>query len=365
MRVDVVTGRDGLDALRPDWNALLESSQAPSVFLTWEWVSTWWGVYGAGAQLYVLTVRDAAGQLVAIAPFQRRRQRGFGRDGRGHVCFIGDGGDVTPEYLNVIALTGSERAVARTLVEFLTQDPGVGAIELRPMPEHSPMLLALQVAFGSQSGVMDCTYDAACPMMQLPATPEAFVAGQSRNYRKKVGEYHRRAERDLGATLRRAGSVDDVRHDMRQLASLHQLRWGGRSGSFRSPEYLTFHEALAQTFFDRGWLRLFALESAGRPLAMTYCFAYAGRYSFYQSGRDPEFARYRVGLLLMHLVVQEAIRDGASVFDFLRGEEEYKFHWAKTTTRSLRVSYWKSVPGWLHGQFQEQWQRLRVPGGWR
>lgn len=365
MHVEAITDRRGLDRLRPEWNGLLERTQAPSVFLTWEWVSTWWSVYGPGTELYVLAVRDEAGQLIAIAPLQRQPQRGRVGDARVRVRFIGDGGDVTPEYLNVITRPGAEEAAAGALVGHLCRDEGVGAIELRPMPERSPMPQALRAAFGSQSGLVDCAHDATCPVLDLPGTPEAFLSGQSRNYRKKIGEYQRRAARDLRVTLRRARTADEVREDMRELARLHRLRWNDLSGSFRSPQYVAFHQGLALDFLDRGWLRLFSLESDGRRLAMVYCFAYAGRYSFYQSGRDPEFARHRVGLVLMHQVIQEAIAEGATVFDFLRGEEEYKFHWARGSEHSLRLSYWKSLPGWLHGQIHDGLQRLGMRGNSR
>jgi hypothetical protein len=48
----------------------------------------------------------------------------------------------------------------------------------------------------------------------------------------------------------------------------------------------------------------------------------------------------------MHKVIQESIRDGAAVFDFLSGDEAYKGRWATGRRFGYRVSYWKSTSAW-------------------
>jgi CelD/BcsL family acetyltransferase involved in cellulose biosynthesis len=136
---------------------------------------------------------------------------------------------------------------------------------------------------------------------------------------------------------------------MRSLVSLHRKRWNGLSNAFRSANYMLFHERLSELFLDRGWVRLFSLEAGKRPLAHLYCFAYSGRYYYYQAGRDPDYAKYRVGLLLMHHAIQAAINEGASTFDFLSGEEEYKYRWSTSTIQNLCFQHWKTLPARLIG----------------
>lgn len=129
---------------------------------------------------------------------------------------------------------------------------------------------------------------------------------------------------------------------MTALVSLHHKRWRGASRAFLSDRYRVFHDRLTMSMLERRWLRLFTLEKGGTPVASLYCFAYGKRYSFYQGGRDPNYAGHRVGLVLMHKVIQEAINEGAEVFDFLRGDEDYKYRWATTEVRNVRLVYWKS-----------------------
>ena len=46
MRVVQMQSEADLRALKPAWDALLRESAANTIFLTWEWVTAWWSVYG-------------------------------------------------------------------------------------------------------------------------------------------------------------------------------------------------------------------------------------------------------------------------------------------------------------------------------
>jgi CelD/BcsL family acetyltransferase involved in cellulose biosynthesis len=45
----------------------------------------------------------------------------------------------------------------------------------------------------------------------------------------------------------------------------------------------------------------------------------------YNSGYDPAYAHYAVGLMSKTLLVRDAIEAGRSCVDFLRGDESYKY----------------------------------------
>jgi hypothetical protein len=62
---------DELLSLGSRWNTLHSRSYANDVTLSWEWVSTWWRVFGDGRSLSLLTAWEAD-DLVEIAPFAIR-----------------------------------------------------------------------------------------------------------------------------------------------------------------------------------------------------------------------------------------------------------------------------------------------------
>ena len=66
MRVEDI---DCFESLRDCWNVILERNtlENNNVFLTWEWVSTWWKYFGKGRKLLILVVKDNE-EILAIAP---------------------------------------------------------------------------------------------------------------------------------------------------------------------------------------------------------------------------------------------------------------------------------------------------------
>lgn len=331
----------GLRAVQDQWNALLESSRAATVFLMWEWIWVWWQVYGGDSRLHVLVARAPDGTIVGVAPLQVVQRSVLGLGWRA-VTFIGSGGDVTPEYLDFVVLKGWDTPVTDAFLAHLLADQSIDEIDLFPLAVHSPNLESIMRALARTRGGVQRLRGHRCPFLVLPDSTEAFRASRSRNYRKKMGEYRRRCERRK-ARLRRATTAAEAVCDLKTLAALHATRWKGESRAFRSREYVEFHQAFAPLMLERNGLRLFSLETDSHVLAMSYCLYVGGRYSFYQVGRDPAFSADRAGLVLMHQVIEEAIREKALVFDFLSGDEAYKYRWATAEGGSDRVVGWKGL----------------------
>ena len=47
LRITEITTTDAFHSLRASWNHCLSQSDQNTIFLTWEWLFTWWEVYGA------------------------------------------------------------------------------------------------------------------------------------------------------------------------------------------------------------------------------------------------------------------------------------------------------------------------------
>lgn len=360
LRVTVIRDGRELARMRDEWNTLLRTSASDNLFLTWEWVSTWWQTYGPPSGLYILAAHEPGGRLVGLAPLKIAARGVPGLWTVNAVEFIGLGGDVTPEYLDLLAAPGCERGVVDAFVEQLQNDPDVQIIDLRPFAASSPHLARVREGLRAGGGLVRCSTDSTCPVLELPSSPEAFMASRTRNYRKKIKEAERRCERDFQAALKICRTPDDLRVDLAALKDLHTRRWSGESRAFQSRAYVDFHWRVGQLFLDQGWLRLFTLTRGEEALAVLYCFSYNGRYYYYQAGRNPRFPKHRFGLVLMHKVIQEAIRERASVFDFLRGEEPYKFQWATSCLANTRVVCWKHLPAWIASGADTLVMRLRA-----
>ena len=72
-------------------------------------------------------------------------------------------------------------------------------------------------------------------------------------------------------------------------------------------------------------MTLYFLLLDGERAASLLCFRYEDTVFVYNCGYDPRFSRLSPGLAVFARVIEEAMSDGYRRFDFLRGEEDYKY----------------------------------------
>ena len=65
---------EDFEALRGQWDQLLEERPRKTVFLTWEWLTAWWKHYQENKELWLITawVDD---ELVGAAPLMKTKMR--------------------------------------------------------------------------------------------------------------------------------------------------------------------------------------------------------------------------------------------------------------------------------------------------
>ena len=111
----------------------------------------------------------------------------------------------------------------------------------------------------------------------------------------------------------------------------------GGSDALNTCRLVDFHDEWTRLALARGWLRLFVLRLDGRPAAVLYGLRYSKTFYFYQSGFDPGCSKRSIGLVTLGLSIRHAIEEGASEYDMLHGDEAYKFHWAQSVRRLIRL----------------------------
>ena len=103
--------------LEPEWNELLQTSESNCLFLTWEWLSTWWKHLADDRRLAILALR-CGGELAAVAPcyvrpadWQRVRPVPV-------MEFLGSG-YVGSDYLDIIVRAGYKERARSAIVSRL------------------------------------------------------------------------------------------------------------------------------------------------------------------------------------------------------------------------------------------------------
>ena len=334
------------EALREEWDALLEASPSQCLFLTWEWLYTWWKHLGGDRSLCIITARSGD-ELVAIAPFALRQWR-VGPLSFRALGFLG-AGSVGSDYLDVIVRRGREREAVRALAEYLVRERFV--LELTRV-KRSSYAVDLAAELAGQGWSLSETTTDLCPFITLSGHSwESYLATLGSEHRYNFHRRFRNATKQFGLRFTQAGSASQRRDALAVLVALHHQRWRERGGSdgLQTPALLAFHEDVSQRALDRGWLRLFVLSLQGEPAASVYGFRYRQGFAFYQAGFDPRFGKHSVGLIAMGLAIKSAIEEGADEYDLLHGNEPYKSHWAKEARELVRLELYPPGAGeWLY-----------------
>jgi len=328
--LDTITDTDAFEALRPEWTDLLSASPADCVFLSWEWLFTWWLHLGGRRQLSVLTVRDD-GQLIGIAPFVLARCSAAQFPPLRRVEFLGSG-EAGSDYLDLIAMSGREQTVVAAVAAHLA---GQGLVlSLTRLRASGSLARELRPALEGRAWTTARTTTDVCPYIDLrPHDWAAYLGTRTASHRYNFGRRLRALERHGATTFKTAVTDGAIREALDQLIAWHLHRWNQRGGSsaFHQPALLAFHDAFSRLALARGWLRLYTLTVGAAPVAVLYCLRYGTTTHFYQSGFDEAWTRWSVGLVAMGLAIKASIEDGAEQYDLLHGDEPYKFLWADRT----------------------------------
>jgi len=332
MRIEVHYESGGFSALKPEWNALLARSRSDALFLTWEWQSTWWKHLGDGNLLLLGFRAEDDGRLVGIAPlFWCVTDQGQS------LLFVIGCRDVS-DYLDLIIERGQEEVVYQAFLDYLQNEaPAWDVLDLCNLPQESlapDRLRALAAARGYQTRVE--TEDV-CPVIDLPATWDGYLKQLDKKQRHEVRRKLRRAESEADTRLVVIGDDHDLTHEMRAFVQLHQKSTPEKT-KFMDPQMQRFFFDVAQVLQARGWLQLTFLEIEGTKAASLLNFDYQDSILVYNSGYDPEqFAHLSPGWVLTARCIEHAIALGRRKFDFLRGNEDYKYRFGGRDTEVRRL----------------------------
>ena len=283
-----------------------------SIFVLPAWFKVWWQEFRPRAELYLGTVRQGE-QVIGIAPLMVEGRKAS-LLGSVDVC----------DYLDFVVAPGSENDFFSTLLNDLKQK-GVTHLDLKSLRPDSTVLTNLVgLAQNRQYEVLCQPVDVSLEL-DLPSTWEEYLAILTAKQRHEVRRKLRR--------LWEAGKVDyhiiEGRASVKNAMDIFlKMFTESRSdkAAFLTSQRESFFRSLANAMAKDGLLRLGVLELDSIPTAMVMCFDYNGCVYLYNSGYDPQYESLSVGLLSKVLCIKESIEKGKKRFDFLKGNEIYKYH---------------------------------------
>jgi hypothetical protein len=248
------------------------------------------------------------------------------------------GGTEVSDYLDFVVSRDQAGAVYEALFGYIIREmTDWDALDLHCLQERSPLREAFRAL--AQSGGYSCaeTQEEVCPAFDLPADWEAYLAGLGRKERHELRRKVGKVEREASPTWR-VSTTETLEDDLQLFFRLHEQS-DPQKAAFWDERARRFFREIALATQPRDWLQLSFVAFEGRPLGSLFCFEYNQEILVYNSGYDPTlYPALSPGLVLFSYVIRDAIARGFRRFDFLRGNERYKYELGGQDTAIYRLT---------------------------
>lgn len=159
--------------------------------------------------------------------------------------------------------------------------------------------------------------------MQLPASIEDFYKGLGKKDRHELRRKRRRYEDSVGKAVLVTDEGDG--QGFEEFIRLHRLAQGPKGEFMTRPRELFFRRLANQP----GWRTDF-LEVPEGASACLFGYTDGSDYYLYNSSFDPALGAASPGLVVLTSMIEHLIETRHGVFDFLKGEEDYKLRLGAT-----------------------------------
>ncbi len=325
-RTTLVRGRDVFTQFAAEWDTLAHTGMTATPFQFLAYQNAWWTHLGPG-ELYTVAVHNQADELIALASL-------YNLEG---VLYF-NGCTQETDYLDLIVRPEHAEAAWNAVIDCLCTDvAGWQAFDLCNIPATSPTRTILPRLAASRGFSFAETIHEVCPTIALPDSFETYLETQlDKKQRHEVRRKLRRAE-GAEAQLVIVGPDDDIKAAVDAFLVLLQKSTPEKKAWLDEGRRAVFHDVAAAAQAD-GTLQLMFMEVDGQNAAALFNFEYAGRVWVYNSGLDPaSFGHLSLGVVLTARAIETAIEHGNHTFDFLRGNEEYKYRFGAQDTTVHRI----------------------------
>ncbi len=370
------------DIPRPCWERLLAATPAATPFARWTFHRAWWDAYGdtAHEQYLACVPADSRADRVdwelvrAIVPLMHRhevepqdivnktvlRERDGGETSRtvppdAKAVFFG--ASYHADYATILAAPADLEAVSAATAQALAQppDPVHGsqswdAVDLRRLRVADPLLPALELALSAadSSWHVSREQEDVCPV----------ISASSGDWDEYLGSLDKKDRHEIRRKQRRAAVVGDLsieispptQEAIASFAELHTLRFGERglfpagAGGKRSRRFIDRLGELERESVDGGQLHVGLVRCGTRLVWAMLAFDDGETCYLYNAGMDPEAREVSPGITGTAEYLRNRLASGRRRFDFLRGDEPYKYEWGAVDEPIARLLVLREEP---------------------
>jgi CelD/BcsL family acetyltransferase involved in cellulose biosynthesis len=304
-----------------EWNELLKESISDTPFLRHEYQRLWWEHRGGGewknAQLILISAREGE-KLVGIAPL-------FIAEYENQPALLLNGSIEISDYLDLIVRKDDHARFVTGLLDYLASNlaGNWSKLDWYNLPDDSPTLAALKTE-ASTRGWTHLEVYRPTPRIPLNGNFEDYLANIEKKQRHEIRRKMRRAaESDLSVRFVIVDQTADIEPELNAFFDL--MVQDPNKATFLHPAMREQMTAFLRAAHDNGYLWLGFLEIDGVKTAASLNFDYNGKLWGYNSGVSRLHMELSPGWVLLANTIQWCCENNRHEFDFMRGDEDYKY----------------------------------------
>jgi CelD/BcsL family acetyltransferase involved in cellulose biosynthesis len=334
----VITDLEQFKNLREEWNSLLQRSYTNTIFLTWEWLYTWWEVFGNGSELFIITVKNNEGELLGIAPLYIKKAKYYKFPVR-EMAFIGTGLSDRQDFI----VCESNGKIMEELISRINESKNKWDIVLlEQIPNDSP-LPSSEIVGKCQPEIENSSL---CPYAKINGSWEDYLRSLSKKFRKdirnKVNNMNRLGKWEFKVELDNVDSWTTV--DWMENIEAKSKKQGTEKVFFTeiNKEFL---KKLCNLCAGERWLDYSTICINGVQAAYLFGFLYNNKYYAYNTAYLEEFDGVSPGKLLLNEKIKWCFEQSErpKEFDFLRGDFYIKSLWSSESRQHVRMVFFNGT----------------------
>ncbi|NWG35269.1 MAG: GNAT family N-acetyltransferase [Chloroflexi bacterium] len=315
------------------WNALVEQSIADFPFSRYEYVLEWWKTLGGGewqdARLVLVSACED-GELIGIAPL-------FIHEYDGQRALLLVGSIEISDYLDLIVREADLPRFLPALLDFLasTLPEAWSALDWYNLPDASPTLPALKAEAEKRGWNYQEEVYRPTPRIPLNGSFEDYLSRIDKKQRHEIRRKMRRAAESGRVRFYVVDKNADIEPELESF--FHLMVQEPNKALFLRDVMRDQMSRSIRAAHEYGYLWLGFLEVDGVKAAASLNFDYKNKLWGYNSGVSRDFMELSPGWVLLAHVIQWCCENGRYEFDFMRGDEEYKYRFGGVNRYVMRA----------------------------
>lgn len=327
MKLKIISSNREFKDLSKSWNELLERSTKKSIFLTWEWLFSWWEIYSGRNELFIMLLYDNE-RLVGISPTYKRK---------GNIVefrFLGDE-YVDSCYLGFILDKHYKVSGTEEFLKLILEKNGA---YLRYVESKNELLNINGINAAKKEFRMS-----SCPKIILSGDIGEYLSGLTSKTRFNIRKSEKLFQKKNIRSEIREG--EDAVFYMNEVFKVNEKRWTdfGRFSKCLKSFLLNACKRLAK----KKRLEIYFLILGDEIIAYNLNLIYGETISVYSAAFDISrkdiYGNSSPGLYLNYLNIKRAIEKGFKIFDMLRGENPYKMKLANSFSYNNAIMFSKKT----------------------